>query len=126
MGALDDHNRQHTHGSSLGPPTSVVGVSAQQTIDANRRLLEQGTPGSSSGAALRGRDHLKVALGALAVCAVFVVAAYLVGGFGAVALGLVAVIAAMLGVVFLIGALIGAAKAGASRPGGDRRTPPGP
>lgn len=124
MGALDDHNRQHTHGNSLGPPASVVGVSAQQAIDANRRLLEQGPAGSSSGKAPGGRDHLKLALGALAVCAAFVVAAYRVGGFGAVALGLVAVIAAMFGVVFLIGALIGAAKAGASRAGGGRPTPP--
>jgi hypothetical protein len=125
MGALDDHNRQHTYGNSLGPPTSVVGVSAQQAIDANKRLLEQGPSGSSSGGPLPGRDHLKLALGALAVSGAFALAAYLVGGFGAVALGLVAVIAAMFGVVFLIGALIGAAKAGASRVGGGRRTPPG-
>ncbi len=126
MGALDDHNRQHTHGHSLGPPTSVVGVSAQQAIDANRRLLEQSPRAASSGRPLGGRDHLKMGLGALVVCAGFALAAYLVGGFGAVALGLVAVIAAMFAVVFLIGALVGAAKAGTSRAGAGRRTPPGP
>jgi hypothetical protein len=110
MGVVDDHNRQHTYGNSLGPPTSVVGVSAQQAIDANKRLLEQGGQGSSANRPLRGRDHLKVALVALAISAVVALAAYMVGGFGAVALGLVSVISGLLGSIFLIVALVSAIK----------------
>lgn len=105
MGVLDEHNHQHTHGSSLGPPTSVVGVSAQQAIDANRRLSETPGSGASGGRPLRGRQQLRLALGSLVVAAVLALAAYQVGGFGAVALGLVAVIAALLGVIFLVAAL---------------------
>lgn len=108
MGALDDHNRQHTYGNSLGPPTSVVGVSAQQAIDANRRLQEQGAPASSSGQPVRWRDHLKIAIVALIICAALMVAAYMVGGIGAAALGLVAVVAGLFGGIFLIVALISA------------------
>lgn len=106
MGVLDDHNRQHTYGNSLGPPTSVVGVSAQQAIDASKRLQEQGGQGSSGGQPLRWRDHLKIALVALAMSAVVAVAAYLVGGFGAVALGLVAVVSGLFGSIFLFIALV--------------------
>lgn len=114
MGVLDDHNRQHTYGDSLGPPTTVVGVSAQQAIDANRRPLDAGTQGAPSGRALRGGEHLKLAIGGFIVAAVFVVAAWIVGGFGAVALGLLALIAGVFGVCFLVAALISAAKAKAS------------
>lgn len=114
MGVLDDHNRQHTHGDTLGPPTTVVGVSAQQAIDANRRALDAGAQGTSSGRALRGGEHLKLAIGGFIVAAVFVVAAWIVGGFGAVALGLLALISGVFGVCFLVAALISAAKAKAS------------
>lgn len=108
MGALDDHNRQHTYGSTLGPPTSVVGVSAQQAIDANRRLQEQGLSGSSVVQPARWRDHLKIAIMALIMCAALVVAAYMVGGIGAAALGLLAFLAGAFGCVFLIVALVSA------------------
>ncbi|MBL8469089.1 hypothetical protein [Methyloversatilis discipulorum] len=114
MGVLDDHNRQHTYGDSLGPPTTVVGVSAQQAIDANRRPLDACTQGAPSGRALRGGEHLKLAIGGFIVAAVFVVAVWIVGGFGAVALGLLALIAGVFGVCFLVAALISAAKAKAS------------
>lgn len=114
MGVLDDHNRQHTHGDTLGPPTTVVGVSAQHAIDANRRALDAGTQGAPSGRALRGGEHLKLAIVGFIVAAVFVVAAWIVGGFGAVALGLLALISGVFGVCFLVAALISAAKAKAS------------
>jgi hypothetical protein len=124
MGVIDDHNRQHTYGNSLGPPTSIVGVSAQQAIDANKRLAEGGTQNASSGAPLRGKDHLKLALAGLIVSAIFVLAAYIVGGIGAVALGLIAFISGLFGIIFLIAALIDAAKAGVSKAIGGRRSPP--
>ncbi len=110
MGVLDDHNHQHTYGKNLGPPTSVAGASAQQAIDANKRLQEQGVQGSSTGQPLRGREHLKIALVALAISSVVAFAAYMVGGFGAVALGLVAAISGLIGSIFLLLALVTAIK----------------
>lgn len=111
MGVLDEHNRQHTYGNSLGPPTSVVGVSAQAAIDANRRRSDEGGS-SSSGAALRWRDHLKIALWALVIAALIALAAYFVGGIGAVALGLVAFVAGLIGISFLVAALVSALASG--------------
>lgn len=105
MGVLDDHNQQHTHGGSLGPPTSVVGVSAQQAIDASRRLAASGAPESSGARPLRGREQLKLALGSLVVAAGLAFGAYLAGGIGAAALGLLAAIAGLFGVIFLVAAL---------------------
>lgn len=106
MSTLDDHNRQHTIGNSLGPTTSVVGVSAQQAIDANKRGL--GEPGHSGTATapLRSKDHMKLALGGLIVAALAGLAAYLVGGIGAVALGLIAFLSGFFGVAFLVAALV--------------------
>lgn len=118
MGVLDDHNRQHTIGNSLGPPTSVAGVSAQQAIDANRRLPDadsQGARGASPGRALRGSEHFTLAAGASILAVGFALAAWFVGGIGAVALGLLAVVAGLFGVCFLVAALIVGAKAMASR-----------
>lgn len=109
MGVLDDHNYQHTHGNSLGPPTSVAGVSAQQAVDAQRRLAEGAVPGASGGRPLRWRGHLTLALVALAIAAGFALAAWGVGGFGAVALGLLAAVAALFGLIFLVAALASAA-----------------
>jgi hypothetical protein len=124
MGVLDDHNRQHTHGDTLGPPTTVVGVSAQQAIDANRRALDAGAQGTSSGRTLHGKEHLKLAVGGLMISVVFALAAWIVGGIGAVALGLLAVISGLFGVCFLVAALISAAKATAYRERGG--SSPGP
>ena len=76
--------------------------------------LDAGTQGAPSGRALRGGEHLKLAIGGFIVAAVFVVAAWIVGGFGAVALGLLALISGVFGVCFLVAALISAAKAKAS------------
>ncbi|HQU49801.1 MAG TPA: hypothetical protein PLM09_11870 [Casimicrobiaceae bacterium] len=112
MGVLDEHNRQHTYGNSLGPPTSVVGVSAQAAIDANRRRSDEGGNSGSSGAALRWRDHLKIALWALVIAALIALAAYFVGGIGAVALGLVAFVAGLIGISFLVAALVSALASG--------------
>lgn len=112
MGTLDDHNKQHTYGNSLGPPTSVVGVSAQQAVDAHKRLAEGGVTGSTPSAELSGKDGLRLAL----VCGVFVVIAvliaYAVGGIVALVAGLLAVIAGIIGIVFLISALVAGAKSG--------------
>jgi hypothetical protein len=124
MGVLDDHNRQHTHGDALGPPTTVVGVSAQHAIDANRRALDAGAQGASSGRTLHGKEHLKLAVGGLMISVVFALAAWIVGGIGAVALGLLAVISGLFGVCFLVAALISAAKATAYR--GRGGSSPGP
>jgi hypothetical protein len=115
MGVLDDHNRLHTYGDSLGPPTTVVGVSARQAIEANRRPLDAGAQGASSGRTLHGKEHLKLAVGGLMISVVFALAAWIVGGIGAVALGLLAVISGLFGACFLVAALISAAKATASR-----------
>jgi len=114
MGVLDEHNRQHTYGNTGGPPTSVVGASAQQAIDAQKRLAEGAGPVASSGADLRGRDALRLAIGCGVLVAIAVVVAYAVGGMGAVVAGLLAVIAGIIGVVFLVVALINGAKAGVS------------
>lgn len=125
MSVLDEHNRQHTYGDSMGPPSSVVGVSAQQAINANRPALDAGGSQAPAREPLRGRDHLKLAAWGWAIAAVLAVAAYVVGGFGAVALGLVAFIAAMFGAIFLVGALVSGAKSGGARSSGGHRTPPG-
>ncbi len=109
MSALDDHNRQHTYGNSLGPPTSVVGVSAQQAIDANKRGLGESAQSGTATAPLRWKDHMKLALGGLIVAALAALAAYLVGGIGAVAFGLIAFLSGLFGAAFLIAALISAA-----------------
>ncbi|HMN46725.1 MAG TPA: hypothetical protein PKE27_19265 [Povalibacter sp.] len=114
MGVLDDHNHQHTYGNSLGPPTSVVGVSAQQAIDANKRLADGGEQGSS-GAALKAKDSLRLAIGFGVAALVAVVIAYMIGGIGAVAVGLLAVIAGMIAAIFLVVALINGAKSLAAR-----------
>ena len=125
MSVLDEHNRQHTYGDNMGPPTSVVGVSAQEAINANRRASGEAASATGTHAPLRGGDHLKLAWGALALSAVFVAAAYVVGGFGAVALGLVAFIAAMFGIIFLVAALVRRMTAGAAGGAGSQRRPPG-
>lgn len=107
MGALDDHNRQHTFGNTLGPPTSVVGVSAQQAIDAHKRLVEASASAPPRGSIPPGpRPHFIFALisAAIALCAAL--AAYLVGGIGAVAIGLIALVAAIFAAILLVAALI--------------------
>ncbi|MCW5631333.1 MAG: hypothetical protein KIT47_20855 [Rhodoferax sp.] len=58
---------------------------------------------------------MKLAMGGLVITGVASLAAYFLGGFGAVALGLVAVISGIFGAAFLVGALIQAASAGTSR-----------
>lgn len=108
MSALDDHNRQHTIGNSLGPTTSVVGVSAQQAIDANKRGLGESTRSGTATAPLRWKDHMKLALGGLLIAALAAIAAYIVGGIGAVALSVIAFLSGIFGASFLIAALISA------------------
>ncbi len=111
MGVLDDHNHQHTYGNSMGPPTSVVGVSAQQSIDAHRRLVESSVSSSATGTVPPGpRVHLTFALVSCAITLIAAIAAYFVGGVGAVAIGLVAVGAGLFSVVFFVAALIEALK----------------
>jgi len=105
MGVLDEHNRQHTFGTTSGPPTSVVGVSAQQAIDAQRRLAE-GTGRTAGARGMSARDTLVVGMGAGAVALVAVLAAFGVGGIGAVALALVALCAGLISVVFFVAALL--------------------
>ncbi len=123
MSIVDEHNRQHTYGSSLGPPTSVVGVSAQQSIDAHNRLVSAaGTGTSSAKAEPRSRHYYVAALVSAVIFAATVFAAYMVGGIGAVALGLVALIAGIFGVVFLISGVIQSAKSGIAARRGRRET----
>ena len=107
MGVLDAHNHQHTYGNSLGPPTSVVGVSAQQSIDAHNRLVEASGASPATGSASPGsRAHFIFALISAAISLGVAFAAYLVGGVGAVALGLVAFCAGIFAAVFSVAALI--------------------
>ena len=107
MGVLDDHNHQHTFGNSLGPPTSAAAVSAQQSIDAHKRLVESAIASPSTGASAPGsRAYLKFALVSAGIGLVVAIAAYVVGGIGAVALGLVAAGAGIFAAVFLVAALI--------------------
>lgn len=107
MGVLDDHNHQYTYGNSLGPPTSVAGVSAQQSIDAHDRLVAASTSARATGSVAPGpRAHLVFASVSGAVSLAAAAAAYLIGGIGAVALGLVAVAAGSFTAVFLVAALI--------------------
>lgn len=110
MSALDDHNHQHTYGNSLGPPTSVAGVSAQQAIDANKRLAEAGRPNYSPSSNLTWRGSLRLTIGFGSFAFLAAVIAYVIGGIGAVALGLLAAIAGFLGVIFLVITLIGAMR----------------
>ena len=111
MSALDDHNRQHTYGSTLGPPTSVAGVSAQQAIDNQKRLVDAaGQPVSSSGQAAGAGAFFRFALIAGVLAAASAGGAYVVGGIGAFFLGLLAVVAGLFVVIFLISALLQAAK----------------
>lgn len=114
MSALDDHNRQYTFGNSLGPTTSVVGVSAQQAIDANKRGMGEAAQSGTATRPLRWRDHMKLALGGLIIAGLAALAAYLVGGIGAVALGLLAVLSGIFGAAFLVAALVSAATARSS------------
>ena len=111
MGILDEHNRQHTFGNSAGPPTSVVGVSAQQAIDAQGRLASQPLSGGAVRALGARQSFIAAAVCAL-LCAAFAAAAWFVGGIGAAALGLVALVPALIGVVFLVLGLIALLKAG--------------
>lgn len=106
MGLLDDHNHQHTYGNHSGPPTSVVGVSAQQAIDANKRLSENAGINYSSRSELKWKDSLKLTLIFCSLCLVFVFIAYLIGGIGSVAFGLLAAISALLAAIFLIITLV--------------------
>lgn len=106
MGVLDDHNYQHTYGNKSGPPTSVVGVSAQQALDANKRLAEKVDINYSTGAGLSWKDSLKVTLMFGSLFLVFTFIAYLIGGIGSVAFGLLAAISALLAVIFLIITLV--------------------
>lgn len=110
MSALDDHNHQHTYGNSLGPPTSVAGVSAQQTIDANKRLAEAGGQNYSSSSNLKWRGSLRLTIGFGSFALIAAVIAYVIGGMGAVAVGLLAAIAGFLGVIFLVITIISAMK----------------
>ena len=107
MGPLDDHNRQHTYGNTLGPPTSVAGVSAQQAIDAHNRLVGVSASSPPTGSAPPSpRAHLIFALVSAAISLCAAIAAYLVGGIGAIAIGLVALIAGIFASFFLIAALV--------------------
>lgn len=117
MGALDDHNHQHTYGNSLGTPTSAAGVSAQQSIEAHNRLVESSASAPATGSVAPGwRAQLTFALISGGVSLVAAIAAYAVGGIGAVAIGLVAVGAGLFTVVFSIAAAIeGLKSAAASR-----------
>ena len=111
MSALDDHNRQHTYGSTLGPPTSVVGVSAQQAIDNHNRLIDESVrQGPATGDAPEAGAFYRATLISAGIAAAVGIAAYMVGGIGAVALGLVAAIAGIFCVLFLIIGLIQSAK----------------
>jgi uncharacterized membrane protein len=110
MGVLDDHNHQHTYGNSLGQPTSVAGISAQQTIDTNKRLTETGEQNYSSSSSLKWKSSLRltIAFGSFSLVAALI--AYFIGGIGAVAVGLLGAIAGFLGATFLIITLITAVQ----------------
>lgn len=109
MGILDEHNRQHTFHNVLGPPTTVVGVSAQQTIEAQRRLAEDSGQGAAGGAPLESADALILAAGCGAVAGAAAIVAYMIGGIGAVAFSLVALMAGFLCAMFVFAALLGGA-----------------
>lgn len=112
MGALDDHNRQHTYGNTFGPPTTAAGVSAQQAVDNQNRLINENahSKASSSVAEPAAKSLFTFALVSGIIAVILLVAAYVVGGIGAAALGLLAVAAGFFTVLFLIMALIQAAK----------------
>lgn len=116
MGALDDHNYQHTFGNTLKPPSSVVGVSAQQAIDAQARRVESSVPESTTGTvAPNSRAYIIFALGSGGISVGLALVAAAVGGIGAVALGLVAVLAGLFTILFAVLAGIEAAKAFVAR-----------
>jgi len=107
MGALDDHNHQHTYGNSLGTPTSAAGVSAQQSIDAHGRLVESAASAPATESVAPGsRAQLVFASISGGISLIAAIAAYVVGGIGAIAIGLVAVIAGIFTAVFLVAAAI--------------------
>jgi len=107
MGALDDHNHQHTYGNSLGPPTSAAGISAQQSIDAHNRLVESSMSAPAAGSVAPGaRPHLVFAAVSGGIALTAAIAAYVVGGIGAVALGIVALGAGIFAAVFSVAAAI--------------------
>lgn len=114
MGILDEHNRQHTYGNSMGPPTTVVGVSAQQSIDAQKRLAEGRAP-SGPGRALTAEESLRYAFitGGFALASAGI--GYAIGGPAAFVGGLFAVLAGILCFVFLVASLIGSAANGSLR-----------
>lgn len=126
MGVLDEHNRQHTYGNSLGPPNSVVGVSAQLAIDAHQRLVESAGRTPSSGRPINGVECFYFAIGAGAIALIVVAVAYMLGGIAAVALGLIAFVAGIFAIVFLVAALINGAKSTVSAMISQRRRTPNP
>lgn len=77
------------------------------TANDNDRQSGQDARRTSAGQSRRGRDHLKIALLAFALCAVLALAAYAVGWFGAVVLGLGAVVSGLFGSVHLVRAIKG-------------------
>lgn len=112
MGVLDEHNRQHTYGNSMGLPTTVVGVSAQQSIDAHNRLVENaGKSVASGGQPIDGRDSLKLAIVFAVATLVLAIVAYMVGGVGAFAIGLIAFGSGIFCAVFAAATLIHGLKA---------------
>lgn len=104
MGVLDGDDGD-THGNGSGPPASVAEVPAQQAIDANGHLPEQDGQAASASQPPRARNHLQVGLVALVISALLALAAYIVGWFGAVILGLGAVASGLIGGFHLLAAL---------------------
>lgn len=110
MGVLDDHNHQHTYGNHSGPSTSIVGVSAQQAIDANKRITESAEINYSSRSEIKWKDSLKLTLIFGSLGLILALIAYVIGGIGSIAIGLLAAISIFIGVIFLIITLIGLLK----------------
>ncbi len=105
MSFLDDYNRQKTLGDMAGPPTTLGALTAQQELDAQRRVQE------SSRSDARGRSYtdsdafrwllisVAVSLGGLLFAAVssgasvFIgILAFFVGGFFALVFGIAALV----------------------------------
>lgn len=115
MGILDEHNHQHTFQNTFGPPTTVVGVSAQQTIETQRRLAEGSAgQGASGSAALESREALILAGVCGVIAGAAAMAAFMIGGIAALALALVTLIAGFLCALFAFSALLGGAHTLAS------------